>query len=125
LGINRDDIRIYIGDVKRAVSAGRYTISAREKNERLFDEFIFTEQKREDILLELCVEDFCEVLDNDNPLYPNEKLYVFGKDVRLLPKYGGDERNVSLYIKFNKLENLYCIVVSFHEQEHPLSYAFK
>ena len=32
---------------------------------------------------------------------------------------------VGLYIKFNKLENKYVIVVSFHEQKHPLTYYFK
>ena len=30
-----------------------------------------------------------------------------------------------LYIKFNKLTNLYVIVVSFHKQDYPLNYRFK
>ena len=35
------------------------------------------------------------------------------------------ERTVSLYIKFNKISDQYLFVISFHEQEHPLSYYFK
>lgn len=125
MNITREEVECYLVDVKQAVNDNRYTVSSRDKNEKLFQDYIFSEQMREEILLDLCVEDFCEVLDNDHPRFAHEKLYVFGKDIQLLPRYGGDERIVSLYIKFNKLENLYCIVVSFHEQEHPLSYVFK
>ena len=32
---------------------------------------------------------------------------------------------VALYIKFNKLTNLYVIVISFHKQDYPLNYKFK
>lgn len=46
-------------------------------------------------------------------------------DVILLPKQGGDEETVSLYIKFNKLANFYIIVISFHKQDYPLVYKFK
>ena len=50
---------------------------------------------------------------------------VFGKDVTLLERNGTEEKTVSLYIKFNKLENCFVIVISFHEQKHPLTYYFK
>ena len=30
-----------------------------------------------------------------------------------------------LYIKFNKLENCFVIVISFHEQKYPLTYYFR
>ena len=29
------------------------------------------------------------------------------------------------YIKFNKLESLYVIVISFHKQKYPLNYKFR
>lgn len=32
---------------------------------------------------------------------------------------------VPLYIKFNKLEAKYVIVISFHKQRHSLEYKFK
>lgn len=125
MDIKREDVEGYLADVKKAVKDKRYKVSPREKNEQLFEQFIFSEQMREDIIMGLCVEDFCEATNNEHLQYAHEILYVFGKDVKLLPRYGGDERTVSLYIKFNRLENLYCIVISFHEQEHPLTYAFK
>ena len=46
-------------------------------------------------------------------------------DAILLPKQGGDEETVSLYIKFNRLANFYVIVISFHKQDYPLVYKFK
>ena len=52
-------------------------------------------------------------------------MYVFGKDVNLLERNGTEEKTVSLYIKFNKLENCFVIVISFHEQKYPLTYYFK
>lgn len=125
MNIKKEEIEKYLIDVKKAINDKRYTVSQREKNEQLFIDYIFTEQRREEILLDLCVDDFCEAVNNEHPQYAHEILYVFGKNVKLLPRYGGEERTVSLYIKFNKLENLYCIIVSFHEEEHPLNYAFK
>ena len=125
LNIRYEDLECYLADVKRAVKDKRYVIASREKNEQLSQDYIFSEQMREEILLDLCVGDFCEAVNNEHPKYSHEVLYIFGKDVQLLPRYGGDEKSVSLYIKFNKLENLFCIVISFHEQEHPLNYYFK
>ena len=52
-------------------------------------------------------------------------LYVFGKDVTLLERNGTEEKTVSLYIKFNMLANCFMIVISFHEQKHPLTYYFR
>lgn len=42
-----------------------------------------------------------------------------------LERNGTEEKTVSLYIKFNKLENCFVIVISFHEQKHLLTYYFK
>ena len=50
---------------------------------------------------------------------------VYGKDVKLVERFGNSDKLVSLYIKFNKLENCYVIVVSLHEQKYPLKYYFK
>ena len=77
MDIKREEVECYLDAVKQAVRDNRYTISPREKNEKLFEDFVFNEQMREEILLELCVEDFCEVLNNDHPRFAHEKLYVF------------------------------------------------
>ena len=57
--------------------------------------------------------------------FEHELLYIFGKDVKLVERFGNSDKLVSLYIKFNKLENCYVIVVSLHEQKYPLKYYFK
>ena len=69
--------------------------------------------------------DFSEILHNEHVGYEHERLYVFGKDVTLLERNGTEEKIVSLYIKFNKLENCYVVVISFHRQKHPLTYYFR
>ena len=69
--------------------------------------------------------DFSEILQNEHKRYGHERLYVFGKDVILLERNGTEEKTVPLYIKFNKLENCFVIVISFHEQKYPVTYYFK
>ena len=86
---------------------------------------IFSEEKCKEIILNLIAEDFSKAEYNDHPEHPEEILYIFGKDVQLLPRYGRNEETVALYIKFNKQTNMYVIVVSFHKQEYPLKYQFK
>lgn len=81
--------------------------------------------KAKEIILSLTEMDFSEILQNEHKGFEHEKLYVFGKDVNLLERNGTEDKKVSLYIKFNKLENCFVIVISFHEQKHPLTYYFK
>lgn len=83
------------------------------------------ETKAKEILLSLSAADFSEVLNNEHVGYEHERLYVFGKDVSLWERVGTEKKIVSLYIKFNKLENSHVIVISFHEQKHPLRYPFQ
>ena len=52
-------------------------------------------------------------------------LYVFGKDVILLERMVSISKTVSLYIKFNKMNNCYVIIVSLHEQQYPIKYYFQ
>ncbi len=83
------------------------------------------ETKAKDVLLSLTADDFSEILKNEHPGYQHERLYVFGKEVVLLKRIGAEKKTVPLYIKFNKLENRFVIVISFHEQKYPLTYYFK
>lgn len=78
-----------------------------------------------DILLGLTATDFSKVRHNEHRGFEHELLYIFGKDVKLVERFGNSDKLVSLYIKFNKLENCYVIVVSLHEQKYPLKYYFK
>lgn len=126
--INKKSIEQYLEDVKAAVRNNRYRID-RNKNRldnlNLFTDYLIDEAKAKKILLNLDVMDFSTILRNEHAGFEHELLYVFGKDVRLLERYGTKEKTVSLYIKINKLENSFVIVISFHEQKYPLKYYFR
>lgn len=128
MSINKKDIEQYLSEVKDAVRNDRYRLdrnSKRKDNINLFLDYVIDEAKAKDIILSLTIMDFSEILQNEHRGFEHERLYVFGKDVVLLERNGTEEKTVSLYIKFNKLENCYMIVISFHEQKYPLTYFFK
>ena len=128
LNIEKKDIEQYLSEVKESVGNGRYRLdrnARRQDNINLFLDYVIDETKAKEIILSLTVMDFSEILQNEHKGYEYERLYVFGKDVVLLERNGTEEKTVSLYIKFNKLGNCFVIVISFHEQKHPLTYYFK
>ena len=128
MSINKKDIEQYLSEVTDAVGNDRYRLdrnSKRKDNINLFLDYVIDEAKAKDIILSLTIMDFSEILQNEHRGFEHERLYVFGKDVVLLERNGTEEKTVSLYIKFNKLENCYVIVISFHEQKYPLTYFFK
>ncbi|MCR4673089.1 MAG: hypothetical protein K5637_07630 [Lachnospiraceae bacterium] len=126
--VDQKDIELYLSDVREAVRKDNYRIECnyrRKDNVDLFLDYVIDEAKSKEILLSLTAMDFSGILQNEHKGFEHEKLYVFGKDVTLLERYGSEEKTVSLYIKFNKLENCFVIVISFHEQKYPLKYYFK
>lgn len=128
MDIDRKDIEQCLDEVKDAVEKDNYRLdrnARRQDNINLFLDYVIDEAKAKDIILSLTVSDFSEILQNKHVGYEHERLYVFGKDVVLLERNGTEEKTVSLYIKFNKLENCFVIVISFHEQKHPLTYYFR
>ena len=125
MNISQEEVEIYINEVKQSVNAGRYQISNRNKNQKLFIDYVLSEDKCKEIILSLSTQDFSVAVNNDHPDHPEEILYILGKDVKLIPRFGGDLKIVALYIKFNKLPHKYVVVISFHEQDHPLVYPFK
>ena len=128
MSIDKREIEQYLSEVKRSVRSGRYRLdqnTKRQDNVNLFLDYIIDEAKVKKIILSLTAMDFSEILQNEHKGFEHETLYVFGKDVVLLERTGTNEKVVSLYIKFNKLKNLFVIIISFHEQKHPLTYYFK
>lgn len=126
--VTRTEIEEYLSEVKDAVRNDRYRIDRnpnRQDNIDLFVSYVLDEMGAKNILLSLDVDDFSEVRQNEHAGYEHEKLYIFGKDVKLIERFGNSEKTVSLYIKFNKLENKYVIVISFHEQNYPLTHYFR
>lgn len=128
LEVTSDKIEAYLLQVKDAIFKGNYSIarnSNRQDNNDLFNDYVIDEEKTKEILLTIEVEDFTEVRYNEHKGYEHELLYIFGKEVRLLERWGSEEMIVPLYIKFNKLENQFVIVISFHRQKYPMKYYFK
>lgn len=128
MSIDKKDIEQYLSKVKEAVKNDKYRIernARRQDNVNLFLDYVIDEAKAKEIILGLTVIDFSDILQNEHKGFEHERLYVFGKDVTLLERNGTEEKTVSLYIKFNKLENCFVIVISFHEQKYPLTYYFK
>ena len=128
MNITIQDVEEYLLEVKKSIKDGKFRIDRnknRQDNRNLFWDYVLDEAGAKEILLSLTPKDFSEILKNEHKGYEYEKLYVFGKDVKLLERIGTEEKSVSLYIKFNKLENCYVIVISFHEQKYPLKYPFK
>ncbi len=125
--INKKDVEQYLSEIKDAVINDRYRLernSKRQDNINLFLDYVIDEAKAKEIILSLTAMDFSEILNNEHKGFEYERLYVFGKNVTLLERNGTEEKTVALYIKFNKLENCFVIVISFHEQKHPLKYFF-
>lgn len=121
----KKDIEVYLQGVWNAIDAGKYQIAPRLKNRELLTDYVISEKEVVDIIKSLTLMDFSAAVPNDHKGMEHEILYIFGKDIDLLERFENRERTVSLYIKFNKISDQYLFVISFHEQEHPLSYYFK
>ena len=128
MDIDKKDIELYLSEVKEAVENGRYRLdrnARRQDNINLFLDYVINEAKAREIILSLTEMDFSGILRNEHKGFEHEQLYVFGKDVILLERNGTEEKTVSLYIKFNKLDSCFVIVISLHEQKYPLTYYFR
>ena len=128
MNLSVSDVENYLEAVKCAVKARRYRLDMNVKrpdNRKLFQTYSLTEEDAENIILDLNAMDFSDAVPNEHVGYEHETLYIFGKEVLLIERYGTAEKLVPLYIKFNKLDYEFVIVISFHEQRHPLTYYFR
>lgn len=126
--LSKEEIERYLEDVKNAVRNKKYRLDRninRSDNNDLFYDYVIDSEMAEKIILNLTAMDFSERLNNEHKGYEHELLYVFGKEVELLERFGSKKETVSLYIKFNKLTNNFVIVISFHKQKYPIKYYFK
>lgn len=126
--IDESEINDYLGEAKKLILDGKFRIalnSNRLTNLSLFDECLINEESVKSILLNLTVYDFCEKVQNKHANFNHEWLYVFGKEIDLIKRFEEKSEMVPLYIKFNKIEDKFLIVVSFHKQKYPLVYYFQ
>ena len=122
------EIDAYLHDVKNAVQEGRYRLdlnARRLDNQTLFSDYVIDMQDVEKILLSLSPWDFSEAVQNRHEGFEEEMLFIFGKTVRLLQRYGKREENVPLYIKINKVMDGFVIIISFHKQRRRLKFYFE
>ena len=126
--IDESEINDYLGEAKKLILDGKFRIalnSNRLTKLSLFDEYLINEESVKSILLNLTVYDFCEKVQNKHANFNHEWLYVFGKEIDLIKRFEEKSEMVPLYIKFNKIEDKFLIVVSFHKQKYPLVYYFQ
>lgn len=126
--IDESEINDYLGEAKKLILDGKFRIalnSNRLTNLSLFDEYLINEESVKSILLNLTVYDFCEKVQNKHANFNHEWQYVFGKEIDLIKRFEEKSEIVLLYIKFNKIEDKFLIVVSFHKQKYPLVYYFQ
>ena len=127
MDLNFAEVEEYLSNVKKAVKEGRYEIERnanREANSMLFRNYLNSEEDAKKIIYNLTPMDFSEAVRNRKPQYADEILYIFGKEVKLLERYGDAEKEIELYIKFKKESNDYVIVISFHEAKYPVKKYF-
>ena len=108
MNLSVSDVENYLEAVKCAVKAHRYRLDMNAKrpdNRKLFQTYSLTEEDAENIILDLNVMDFSDAVPNEHVGFEHETLYIFGKEVLLIERYGTAEKLVPLYIKFNKLDN--------------------
>ncbi len=126
--LTKEYIEQYLQELKESIENDKYRVdnnTKRQKNNRLYIDYLMNEKQRKKILLSIVPEDFSCVLKNEHNGFEHEQLYVFGKRVKLARRFRSGYDRVRLYIKFNKLDNLFIIVISFHIQEYPLKFPFK
>lgn len=126
--IDESEINDYLGEAKKLILDGKFRIalnSNRLTNLSLFDEYLLNEESVKSILLNSTVYDFCEKVQNKHANFNHEWIYIFGKEINLMKRFEGKSEMVPLYIKFNKIEDKFLIVVSFHKQKYPLVYYFQ
>lgn len=132
LELTRIEVEKYLNRVKVAVEKDKYRIEInknRSDNRNLFENYVLSEARIKEILLSLTVDDFSERRKNNHKGFEKEILYIFGKEIKALERFGEDYKAINLYIKFNLIADLiaddFVFIISFHEQKYPLHYYFK
>ncbi len=117
-GYSPNDI---IERLHRCIDSGVYgqdqIISARDKNEEFYQNYLITERERIEVLRNLSISDHDGWDFSDDPFHPEDIVHFFHYSMQLFPR-GIEEaplQRVNLYIKltWTKTGNI-LIVISFH-----------
>lgn len=127
----REEVQVILNKIKDCINDNQYIISQnqnRAENVQFINEYRLEEKKRKEILLSIEVDDFCHSLNNTNPGYEHEVLYVFCPQRNLFDIFG-EEEFVDIYTKFNiieyKIDKKRVVTISFHKRNKPIAYLFR
>lgn len=127
----REEVQVILNKIKDCINDNQYIISQnqnRAENVQFINEYRLDEKKRKEILLSIEVDDFCHSLNNTNPGYEHEVLYVFCPQRNLFDIFG-EEEFVDIYTKFNiieyKIDKKRVVTISFHKRNKPIAYLFR
>lgn len=126
----REQIAAILEKIKDCVVNKRFTISKnehRQENIDFINEYNIRSERQSSILLQIQTEDFCHSLQNVNPGFEDEVLYVFVPQVQLF-NADGKEETVDVYTKFNVIDmqnGSRTVVISFHKPNKPIDYLFR
>ena len=130
LDFTPEEIKVYLKQLKHLVIEDKYTISRninRDENMKFIEDFKIGTTKEKEILLNLEFDDFCYAVNNKNPKFAHEILYIFNKEYEL--DRWGELGSIDIYIKTNKTQTRsgddMMIIISFHERNMPIKYLFK
>jgi hypothetical protein len=127
---SREEIEKILDKIKRCVSSGKFTISQNENRQENIDfinEYNIRSDRQRSLLMQIEVEDFCHSLQNTNPGFEYEVLYVFVPQVQLF-NADDEEEIVDVYTKFNIIDlasGSRAVVISFHKKNKPIDYLFR
>ena len=127
----REEVQVILNKIKDCINDNQYIISQnqnRAENVQFINEYRLDEKKRKEILLSIEVDDFCHSLNNTNPGYEHEVLYVFCPQRNLFDIFG-EEEFVDIYTKFNiieyKIDKKRVVTISLHKRNKPIDYLFR
>lgn len=126
----QEEITLILQKIKECVENNKYIISLnenRQENIQFINDYNLNSSKQKEILLSIETDDFCHSLNNTNPGFEHEILYVFCPQRTLFDVFG-EEELVDVYIKFNIIENgdyKRAIAISFHKKNKPIIYCFR
>ena len=127
----REEVEVIFKRIKDCINDNQYIISQnqnRAENVQFINEYRLDDKKKKEILLGIEVDDFCHSLNNINPGYEHEVLYVFCPQRNLFDIFG-EEEFVDIYTKFNiieyKIDKRRVVTISFHKRNKPIDYLFR
>lgn len=127
----REEVEVILNKIKDCINDNQYIISQnqnRAENVQFINEYRLDDKKKKEILLSIEVDDFCHSLNNTNPGYEHEVLYVFCPQRNLFDIFG-EEEFVDIYTKFNiieyKVDKKRVVTISFHKRNKPIAYLFR